>query len=151
LGPVVAPDGERQARAFRFARVDGGELDAAELRGRLTVVGLAATYDAASQAQARFLQALVRRHRPRINVVLVVLEPPAHLPLAQAFARTLGLTYPVVMADAATIAGSGAFPGLHHVPSVVVLDQDGREAWRELGLVEEPTLVAALRRLEATR
>ena len=134
---TLSTDGMVQSsaiRSFAFPLVDGGMITSGALRGRMTVVALAATYDTASQAQARFLNAVVMRYKPRINAVLLVLEPAHHAPLVQAFAASLNLRYPVAIADKDTIAGKGPFPGLHHVPSLVLLDRQGREVWRQLGV-----------------
>ena len=64
-----------------------------------------------------------------------MLEPPENRPLVETFATSLDLHYDVVHADQRTTAGDGPFPGLHHVPSVVLMDRDGREVWRNLGLI----------------
>ena len=114
----------------------------------MSLIVFAATYDTASQAQARIAQAILRQHVPRINVLLVALEPPHHRMLVDAFAQSLNLSYPVALADADTIAGRGAFEGLQHVPSVVLLDRQGRERWRHLGLVREEGVRRALRRYD---
>jgi hypothetical protein len=131
-------------RRFSFRALDGRVVSSQGYRGRMTVVAMVATYDTASQAQAKFLETVVRRHTPRINALLLVLEPPEHQPLVEAYASSLGLSYDVAIADAATIAGKGAFPGLHHVPSIVLLDRAGREVWRNFGLVEADNLSEAI-------
>lgn len=135
---------------FAFETLDGQTLSTESLHGRISAIGFIATYDVASQAQARFLAAVARRHVPRINVALLVLESPDNLPLAQAFAEALPFKGPIAMADAATIAGKGPFAGLHHVPSVVILDRQGVEVWRAIGLMDEGAIDEALRRVEAT-
>jgi hypothetical protein len=127
-----------------FATVKGGRVSERFFRGRMTVIALVATYDTASHAQALFLKALVKHYTPRINAMLLVLEPPHHKTLVEAYAESLELRFPVAMADAATVAGDGPFPGLHHVPSVVILDREGREVWRKIGLVDEPQMAHAL-------
>jgi len=129
---------------FQFVTLEGKPLDTRTLAGRVSVIGFVTTYDLPSQAQARFLTGLQHRHKPRVNVALLVLEPPENRPLVEAFARTLNLAYPVALADAATIAGQGPFAGLHHVPSIVILDREGREAWRHVGLAEEEVIEDAL-------
>src|SRR5690606_11814278 len=103
--------------AFAWTDLRGRPLSTASMRGRVTVLAFIATYDVASQAQARFLTALSRRHVPRLNVALVILEQPSNQPLVEAFVDSLGIEYPVAFADAATLAGEGPFEGLHHVPS----------------------------------
>ncbi|MDC3955635.1 TlpA family protein disulfide reductase [Polyangium jinanense] len=133
---------------FSYETLDGGALSTDTVAGRYTVIGFVATYDDSSHAQARFLSTLVRRHVPRINAGLVVLEPPHHKLLVESFAKVVDPPYPVAMADEATIAGAGPFQGLHHVPSVVILDPQGREVFRNLGLATADALDAALRALE---
>ena len=135
---------------FAFQAVDGRPVSTRSLANRVSVIGFLTTYDVPSQVEARFLAMLERRHSPRVNVAVLMLEAPENQPLVEAFAASLRLEYPVAIADAATIAGEGPFAGLHHVPSVVVLDRAGREAWRHVGLVNEATLEAAVRAVEAT-
>jgi hypothetical protein len=131
-------------RQFAFKTIDGRVVSSQRYEGRMTVVALVATYDTASQAQTRFLQTVFQRHTPRINALLLVLEPPEHLPLVEAYQSSLALSYDVALADEDTVAGKGPFPGLHHVPSIVLLDREGREVWRNLGLVEVEALHAAI-------
>jgi hypothetical protein len=146
---VVAPRGAKVH--FEFTTLSGAPLSTSTLAGRISVIGFAATYDFASQAQARFLAVLLRKHTPRINVALLVLEPPENQVLVETFVQTLRLPYPVALADAATIAGQGPFTGLHHVPSVVILDAEGREASRHLGMMDDAALEKAVRAVEALR
>ncbi|MCC6559604.1 MAG: TlpA family protein disulfide reductase [Polyangiaceae bacterium] len=147
-GPALPPRGPR--RAFSFETLDGKELSAASLAGRISVIGFVTTYDVASQVEARHLAGLYRAHRPRLNVALLVLEAPETRPLFEAFAASLTLPYPVAIADAATIAGQGPFAGLHHVPSVVILDRQGREAVRQIGLASQDALEQLVRAVEAS-
>ncbi len=135
-------------RSFSYETLDGGELSTASLARRFSVIAFVATYDVASQVEARFLAGLFRDHTPRINAALLVLEAPENRPLVEAFVATLKLPYPVALADAPTIAGEGPFAGLHHVPSVVILDPEGREAFRHVGLITQEALEEVLRGLE---
>jgi len=148
--PVEAPPArvEGPRVLFSYPTIDGGTLSTETLAGRYSVLAFVTTYDTASQAQARFLTGVVRRHVPRINAGIIVLEPEDHRPLIEAFGHALGLPYPVALADKATIAGEGPFQGLHHVPSIVILDRDGREAWRHLGLIKGDDIDLALHALE---
>ena len=134
---------------FAYEGLDGHPVSSDALANRVSVIGLLTTYDVHSQVEARFLAAVLQRHTPRINVAALVLEAEENRPLVEAFAASLSLGYPVAMADAATIAGEGPFAGLHHVPSVVVLDRTGREAWRHVGFVSLAALEAAVRAVEA--
>jgi len=70
---TAAPTGPRLT--FHFEALKGEPLTNESIAGRFTVLGLVATYDVASSAQARFLTALAKSYVPRINVALLVLEP----------------------------------------------------------------------------
>ena len=148
--PAVAAAPSGSPLHFDFETLDGKPLTSASLRGRITVLAFLTTYDFPSQAEARFLSSIARRHTPRLNAAALILEAAENRPLAEAFTAALGLPYPVALADAATIAGEGAFAGLHHVPSVVILDREGREAYRHVGLIEEPALEQAIRAVEVS-
>lgn len=129
---------------FSFETTDGGRLRDADVRGRFTVLAFVATYDLTSQAQVKVLGMVQRDHRPRVNVAAVVLEPPENKPLVIAFAQGLDLRFPVAIADEDTVAGHGAFEGLHAVPAVVILDREGREVHRHIGPYDQKQLEAAL-------
>lgn len=131
--------------AFHYELVKGGgALSPATLHGRASVITFVTTYDLASQAQARFLSGVLRRRVPRINAAAVILEPAGNAPLVLAFSDALQLPYPVAWADAETIAGRGPFGDVHAVPTTIVLDRQGRLAWKRVGLAKEEELTAAL-------
>lgn len=140
------PSASGPKRRFAYQTLDGRRVGHLSYAGRMTLIAFVATYDTASQAQARFVNEVVATHAPRINALLLVLEPPHHAPLVEAFVQSLDLRYDVAMADAETIAGEGPFTGLHHVPSVVLLDREGREVWRNLGVVSDEQLRKAIER-----
>jgi hypothetical protein len=124
-------------------------LSAASTRGRTTLLVFGASYDLATQVAARELDALVRRRKPRINVGLVMLEASEYSPLVAGFRSALGLEYPVVLADEATLAGEGEFGEVGTMPLYVVLDRSGRECWRGAGVTDPATLNDVLHRAEA--
>jgi hypothetical protein len=129
---------------FSYPTLDGQTLSTTTLAGRYSVLAFITTYDHFSHAQARFLSAVANKHVPRINAGLIVLEPPQNLVLVEAFTKVVAPPYPVAMADEATIRGEGPFQDLHEVPSVVILDQRGREVWRHKGLASNDMIDAAL-------
>ena len=147
--PVAAPNGPPVV--FAYETTDGGLLTSAELLGRFTVIAFAATYDLTSQAQLKVLGIVQRDHKPRLNVAALVLEPPENKPIVVAFAKGLDLRFPVALADEGTIAGHGAFEGLRSVPSVVILDREGREVLRHVGPLDVKQLEAALASVERNK
>jgi hypothetical protein len=149
--PVGAPFASGPPIAFSYEALDGKPLSSDTVAGRITVIGFITTYDMASQAEVRFLLGLGRHHTPRLNVAFIVLESRDNRPLVDAFVAALGIPYPVALADPETISGHGSFAGLHHVPSVIILDQQGREAWRHIGLADEAKIEQAVRAVEQAR
>lgn len=134
--------------SYAWTDLRGRPISTEAMAGRVTVIGFIATYDVLCQAQVRFLERLHREHAPRLNVAVVVLEAPENKPMVQAFVDALELPFPVAMADPATIRGEGPFAGLHHVPSVVILDREGRERLRHFGVLDRDALEDAVVKVE---
>jgi hypothetical protein len=146
--PLFAATPRGSPLKFRYELADGkGALAAETMRGQPSVLIFVTTYDLASQAQARFLSGVARRHGPRVHPAAIVLEPPDNRPLVVAFRDALRLDYPVAMADAQVIAGESPFGDVHAVPSTVVLDSEGRIVWRHVGLSKEEDIENVLRGL----
>lgn len=129
---------------FSYATTAGGVLDSQNTQGRATAILFATTYDPLSQLEAQRLENILRTTRPRVNCGVVVLEAPKYAVLAQVFGETLGLTYPVALADDATLHGRGPFGPVRGVPTLVVLDRSGREVWRHAGIASSRQIAHAL-------
>jgi hypothetical protein len=118
---------------FRFPPTGNDVVSSETTRGRATALVFITTYDIASQVVVKRLGEVLVRFTPRANAAAVVLEPPAYVELLPAYRETLGLPYPVVMADFATQQQQGPFGDIHNVPTIVVLYRRGREVWRRQG------------------
>lgn len=129
---------------FAYRTTEGETFGARSTRGRATAVLFVTTYDLASQVQARRLEQVVHRQTPRINAGVVVLESEEYAVLADAFRTSLGLSYPVCLADQATREKEGPFGDLSRIPTLVVLDRDGVEVWRKEGLASTSEMKQAL-------
>lgn len=129
---------------FNFGTTEGKLFNSDTTRGRSTAILFATTFDMASQAQAKHLDEVVRSHKPRANAGVVILEAPKYVVLAEAFRTTLGLSYPVALADPATLAGDGPFGRIEGVPTLVVLDREGRPLLKRLGLMGPELMEQAL-------
>ena len=133
---------------FDFGTTDGEELSSVTTRGRVTVLVFVTTFDLASQLVARRLNQVVRTHRPRINAGAVVLEAPNLAPLADVFRSTLELSYPVALADLPALEQSSGLGEVRSVPTVLVLNSEGREIVRKLGTWTVSELESWLARAE---
>jgi hypothetical protein len=134
--------------AYAFGTTDGAVVTSETTRGRVTVLLFLTTFDLASQAQAKHLEQLYRRHAPRFNAIAVVMEPPKYAELARSFGDVLGLSYPVALADEATLSGAGPFGAVTSVPSWVVLDRDARAVFAKAGALAPRDLEKTLRSAE---
>ncbi|MEZ4371753.1 MAG: hypothetical protein R3B07_13050 [Polyangiaceae bacterium] len=131
---------------FDFPLPRGGHVGSRETAGRATAVLFITTFDLPSQALAKRLDDVLRSHKPRANGVAVVLEAPKYAELAQAFGESLGLSYPVAMADQAALEGDGPFGDIREVPVMVVLDYRGLEVARYAGVPSVDQIEDALSR-----
>jgi hypothetical protein len=130
--------------AFVYETTEREAFDSRSTRGRATVLLFVTTYDLASQVEAQRLDRIIRGHRPRANAAAVVLETRQYAVLAETFRASLGLSYPICLADDQTRRGRGPFGRLTRVPTVVVLDRSGVEVWRKEGLASSREMGQAL-------
>lgn len=130
---------------FAFGTIDGSVVTGENTRGRVTVLLFVTTFDLSSQAAARRLAEVQRRHVPKINAAAIVLEAAENAVLVDVFRKSLGLPYPVAIADSVELRASEAFAGIDRVPTVVVLDRSGALVRRYAGLFEAADLESWLR------
>lgn len=136
---ATPPEPEAQAAprgtplAFAFGTLDGRVVTAESTRGRVTVLLFVATFDLPSQVAVRYLGDLHRTHVPKVNALAIVVEAAENVLLAQVFQKSLGISYPVALADSVELRAAEAFAGLDRVPALVVLDAEGRIAHRHVG------------------
>jgi hypothetical protein len=130
---------------FDYPSLDDRPTDSASTQGRVTVVLFLTTYGDPSILAARFLTKVFREHTPRFNAIAVFLERVENRPLARIFRDSLALPFPSAMGSTDDIAGKGPFRGVDTVPSLVVLDRQGRETFRKIGVVPPDDLARILR------
>lgn len=141
-GPVERQPG-REVH-FEFRGPDAAVFDSKGMRGRVTLVALITTYDIGSQLLVRRLDDLLRNYVPRMNVGAVAMEAPRYAELVSIFPSSLGLRFPVVMADPASLSGAGPFGVIERIPTLFVLDAEGRLVRRLEGVPEMSEIRAAV-------
>ncbi|HYQ46935.1 MAG TPA: TlpA family protein disulfide reductase [Polyangiaceae bacterium] len=140
------PEDESDAEArghvqrYVFGTTQGEEVSAESMRGRVTALLFVTTFDLASQLAAKQLNQALHTHTPRINVAAIVLEAPKYAPLADVFRTSLKLSYPVAIADLAMLSQSSTLGGVHSVPTLIILDKEGREVSRNYGAFSDEDL-----------
>lgn len=145
--PAVAPAELGVPLRFSLGIAGGQHLTSENTKGRATLILLLTTYDTASQLMALRVNELLHTFKPRINAAAVVMEPPKYELLTDTYRETLGLDYPVVLADAETLAGRGPFGQVDHIPTVIVLDRSGRRGAQISGPATFAQLEAELERV----
>jgi hypothetical protein len=136
--------------AFDFRAPTGAVVSSATTFGRVTALAFVATDDLYSQIALRRLSELVRAVTPRVNAAAVVMEPAQFAELLESYQRALDLPFPAVMADELTLNGVGPFGPVRALPTIVVLDGQGRERDRlDERALSENGLEQALRRAQS--
>jgi len=114
----------------------GARMSLADLGGKTVILDFWASWCGPCAAQAPILDRLARRYGDRGLVVLGVNvdDTPE---VARAYAAKKGLSYPILM-DATSLAEKSY--GVKALPSIVVVDKEGRVVSFSSGLVDEGTL-----------
>ena len=133
---------------YHFDSLDARPVTSAAMRGKTTVLAFVTTFDLESQAEVDYLATMAKNDGDQVNYVVVALEPAGNRELVEAFRHFVdskfGVSLVMAMGDETTIAGSGPFGDVHVVPEVVVLDKEGRIAWRLTGLSKNADIRAAM-------
>ena len=134
--------------AYSFDSLDERAVSSKAMGGRPTVLAFVTSYDLESQAQVDYLATMAKHDADRVNYAIVALERPENRELVEAFRRFVadkfGVSVIAAMADPATIAGGGPFGDVHVVPTVVILDRQGKIRWQRTGLVKSDDIRAGL-------
>jgi hypothetical protein len=146
--PGVSTTGPRPRVDFSFDAVGEPPVTAEATRGLPTVISFVTTSSLSSQAQADFLVAMAKHDGDRVHYALVILEPQENREFAELYKKALSIPFPVALADAQTLVGSGAFGDVSSVPVTVLLDRTGRVVLRAEGrVVKSDEMRAAMRGL----
>jgi hypothetical protein len=122
------------AVSFSFDSLDERNVSSEAAHGRITVLAFITTWDLSSQAEVDYLVAMAKHDESNVFYALVALDDRKNRELVEAYRKTLNVTFPVAMADTETIGGRGPIPGVNQVPTVVVIDRDGRVVWQKSGV-----------------
>lgn len=134
---------ESPAPDFTLALFDGGELSLSELRGKVVVVNIWASWCIPCRDEAPFLERAWRRFRDR-DVVFIGIAYLDTDKEAQAFMQEFDITYPNGPDIGTQIAPQYRITG---VPETFFVAKDGRLADLEIGPLTEARLVGAIETL----
>lgn len=145
LGAVLGVgSGPNTTPAYRYIALDGSELSADSLRGKVVLVNFWATWCAPCRAEMPLLERMHRRHADRGFVVVGLAVDRVSTAAVRAFVVDRGVTYPIAHVDASAEA---VFGGVRGYPTSFLLDRSGRIRHTVLGPVAPLSLEPAVRRL----
>jgi thiol-disulfide isomerase/thioredoxin len=121
--------------AFAFDSLDDRPVSSEVSRGKPTVLAFVTTGSLPAQAQVDFLVTMAANDGDRVFYAVVSLDPSENRELVEIYRKSLGVKFPMAMADEATRAGAGPFGDVTTVPVTIVLDRLGRVVWRVDGRV----------------
>jgi hypothetical protein len=138
--PGVTMGAARAPVDFTFDSLDDRPVSAEWARGAPAVISFVNTGSLPAQAQVDYLVVMAKHDaasRPpgEIRYAIVALEGRENRELVELYRKSLGVPFPVALADPATVAGGGPFGDVTAVPVTVILDRAGREVWRVAGRV----------------
>lgn len=136
VGWLRAPDLPEAAPPFTLKSLDGEEISLASLAGRPVVLNFWATWCAPCRVEIPSFSRYARNH-PDVVVLGIVADGPASK--VRRVAADLGVDYPVLLGDRATLAAYG----VQVFPTTVIVDRDGRVSTAHTGLMLGPQLTWA--------
>ncbi len=146
-GAPSEPVKDRVPLVFDLPSLDDRSVSAPAFRGKPVVLAFVTTDSLAGQAEADVLATLARDSRDVARYVVVAVEPEDRRELVQGFLRffsekTRGALLGA-MADKDMRIGQGPFGDVRD-QTVVVLDAQGRVAFRKTGIVQAGEITRAL-------
>lgn len=130
----------QQVPGVKGTTLDGGALDLADLRGKVVVVNVWASWCSPCRAEAGDL-ARVARDTDDGQVRFVGIDTRDNDAAARAFVRTFKVPYPsIVDTDGQVLLAFNKLLPTSAVPSTLVVDRDARIAARVIGRISYPTL-----------
>jgi hypothetical protein len=144
-GPAL-PSTEK-ATQYAFDGLDEQGVSSSFHRGKPTVIAFVTTGDIVGQAQVSYLVRMAKNDGDRVNYALVALHPRKEIVLVDSYRKTLGVEFPVALAGPEATGPGGPFGEIPAVPTIVILDREGRIAWKHTGLAKNDELRGHMRGL----
>ena len=136
-----------KSRPFSFDSLDERPVSSSAFAGKPAVIAFVSTGDIVSQAQMGFLVPMSKKDGARIQYAAVALHPRKESVLVESWRSMLGVEFPVALADSTVTGSGGPFGEIPAVPTIVILDAQGRIVWKHTGLAKSDELRARMRKL----
>ena len=133
--------------AYVFDPLDERPVSSSAHRGKPTILAFVTTGDIVGQAQVDYLVAMAKNDGAKVNYALVALHPRKEIMLVEAYISALKIEFPVALGDPSVMTPAGPFGEISAVPTVVVLDREGKIVWKHTGLAKSEELRGHMHRL----
>ncbi|MFZ5442179.1 MAG: TlpA family protein disulfide reductase [Myxococcota bacterium] len=148
LPRASAPPGPARPPApdFTLPRLTGGELQLSSLRGQVVVVDFWATWCPPCRQELPWLVRQAKRFEGRgVRLLAISLDdPPGREALIHDFAREVADLESVVLLGDLSVESAW---GIQSMPTLVILDREGRELTRFVGATTEEQFASLLETL----
>ena len=135
---MCSSDLPNQAPPIHLARLDGGTVDTSAERGHLVVLNFWASWCPPCRAEVPEFARFAKEH-PDVTLYGIAVSSGGATSVAKA-AREFGITWPVAVADDATVSAWS----MNTLPTTVVLGEDGEIRFFHQGMLSYSQLVAAV-------
>ena len=132
---------------YAFDTLDERPVTSAAHRGKPTLLAFVTTGDIVGQAQVDYLVAMAKNDGAKVNYALIAMHPRKEIVLVEAYMSALKVEFPVALGDASVMTPQGPFGEIAAVPTIVVLDRDGKIIWKHTGLAKSDELRGHMKRL----
>ncbi len=136
-----------KATLYAFDPLEDRAVSSEVHRGKPTVLVFVTTGDLIGQAQVSYLVHMAKNDGDLVNYAVVALHPRKEIVLVDAYRSTLGVDFPVALAGIEATGAAGPFGEIPAVPTVVILDREGRIVWKHTGLAKNDELRGHMRGL----
>ncbi|MDB5213200.1 MAG: hypothetical protein JWO86_1127 [Myxococcaceae bacterium] len=132
---------------YAFDTLDERPVSSAAHRGKPTILAFITTGDIVGQAQIDYLVAMAKNDGAKVNYALLALHPRKEIMLVEAYTSALKVEFPVALADPSVMTPQGPFGEFSAVPTIIILDREGRIVWKHTGLAKADELRGHMHRL----
>lgn len=145
------PEIGKPAPAYHAVSITGDSVSLSEIRGRVVLLNVWATWCHPCREEIPFLQTLHERYAGRgLELVGVSVDARGEEETIRQFAKDFKMTYPLWLDPDERVQATFLAIG---VPATYLIDRDGVLQWRHVGPVraDDPTLMRALEHALGTR
>jgi peroxiredoxin len=134
----------KPAPGWDLKDLDGKTVHSSDFKGKVVVLDFWATWCLPCRAEIPGFVELQKKHQAQGLAVIGVSVDQASTDTVKAFAKKLGINYPVVLTDAKIEA---AFGGIDGLPTTFIIDRAGHIVKQHVGFTEKSEIESEIKLL----